>query len=143
MATKQTKGAKPAQAPRGALAQAAATLAAPQAPAAPVAVAGAPAAPVLPVAVVVAGQQVAAAKNVLARAATLGNVPSALAAVRLVVGPVPCRVRVPYTQQCWSAVQAALATAGGAATGQTLAQASTGDFVKYAVKNRWLAVAQG
>lgn len=125
-----------------AMEQAAATLA--QAPAAtePPTVAGAPATPVLPVAVVVAGVQVSAAKNVLARAATLGNVPSALAAVRLVLGPVPCRVRVPYTQQCWSAIAAHIAQ-HGAATGQTLAGISTGDFLKYAVKNRWLAVAAG
>jgi hypothetical protein len=94
------------------------------------------------VAVVVAGQQVSAAKNVLARAASLGNIPTELAAKRLALGPVLCGVRVPYTVQCWLAVQAALAAAGGTATGAALAGASTGDFVRYAVKNRWLAPVQ-
>lgn len=143
MATRTPKQAKPAttaaQAP-SAMQQAAAALAAPAQPSTPPAVAGAPATPVLPVAVVVGGQQVAAARNVLARSATLGNVPSALAGVRLTTGPVVCRVRVPYTQQCWAQVQAHLAQ-HGPATGATLAGVSTGDFVKYAVKNRWLAAA--
>jgi len=92
----------------------------------------------LPTTVSVAGAHVPAARNVVARAAALANVPAALANVALVAGK-PCRVRVPYTLQCWEACKAALAK--GPQTGAALASVSTGDFVRYAVSNKWLVPA--
>ena len=97
----------------------------------------------LPTVVSVAGQHVTAARNVVARAATLGNLPAALAAVQLQANPAkPCKVRVPYTVQCWQAMQAVLTANGGQATGAMLAQASTGDMVRYAVARKWLVPVQ-
>lgn len=81
---------------------------------------------------------IAAANNVAARAASLHKVPVLLAAVSYTLGK-PCKVRVPYTLACYQAVAAALAE--GPATGEVLSKASTGDFVKYAVKNGWLVAA--
>lgn len=102
-----------------------------------------PAVAPLPTVVSVAGQHVTAARNVVARAATLGNLPAALVAVQLQANPAkPCKVRVPYTVQCWQAMQAVLTANGGTATGAMLAQASTGDMVRYAVARKWLVPVQ-
>ena len=102
-----------------------------------------PAVQPLPTVVSVAGQHVTAARNVVARVATLGNLPAALAAVQLQANPSkPCKVRVPYTVQCWQAMQAVLAANNGTATGAMLAQASTGDMVRYAVARKWLVPVQ-
>lgn len=91
--------------------------------------------------VAVGGVALTAANNVAARHATLGNLPAALASVSYTVGR-PCKVRVPYTQQCWAQVAAVLEANGGTATGAELAAASTGDFVAYAVrKGGWLVAA--
>ena len=77
----------------------------------------------------------AAAPNVRARAATLcsGNVPATL-----VQAGVPCKVRIPYTLACWAAAQQVLAQAGGKAPAAQVAQASTVDFVRYAMRRGWL-----
>lgn len=102
-----------------------------------------PAVAPLPTVVSVAGQHVAAARNVVARAATLGNLPAALAQVQLQANAAkPCKVRVPYTVQCWQAMLAVLAANNGTATGAMLAQASTGDMVRYAVARKWLVPVQ-
>ena len=81
---------------------------------------------------------IVAANNVAARAASLAKVPAQVAAVSYTLGR-PCKVRVPYTLACYQAVAGVLAA--GPATGQALAAASTGDFVRYAVKNGWLVAA--
>ena len=108
-----------------------------EAPAAPAA--EAPAAPVLPVDVKVAGETVVAARNVLARAANLGNVPSALAALTLREGR-PCKVRVPYTVAGVTAMLNHIA-AHGPTTGAELAGIANGDLLTYAVRRGWLVPA--
>ena len=105
-----------------------------EAPVAPVAEA-----PVLPVDVKVAGQQVVAARNVLVRAANLGNVPAALANATLVAGR-PCKVRVPYTQAGVLAMLAHIAQ-HGPSTGATLAGVANGDLLTYSVRRGWLVQA--
>lgn len=97
-------------------------------------------APVAPVAtqVKVAGVQVSAARNVVKRAATLGTLGSGVQAQVLRAGK-PCKVRVPYTVECWARVSQALASAAGnQAPASALAAVSTGDFVNYAVRSGWL-----
>lgn len=81
---------------------------------------------------------IVAANNVAARAASLAKVPAQVAAVSYTLGR-PCKVRVPYTLAGYRLVAGVLAA--GPATGQALAAASTGDFVRYAVKNGWLVAA--
>ena len=82
---------------------------------------------------------VVAARNVVARTASLGNVPAAMAAHSYILGRA-CKVRVPYTLACFNACSAMLAK--GPQTAASLALASTGDFVRYAVKNGWLVAAE-
>lgn len=83
---------------------------------------------------------VVAARNVMARAASLQGLPTAASALTLRAGK-PCRVRVPYTQAAWAACEKALREAGGTAPAPALAAASTGDFVTYAVRRGWLVPA--
>jgi hypothetical protein len=110
---------------------------APVAPVAEVPVAPvAPVAPVLPVDVKVAGMQVVAARNVLVRAANLGNVPAALASATLVAGR-PCKVRVPYTQAGVLAMLEHIAQ-HGPSTGAVLASVANGDLLTYSVRRGWL-----
>lgn len=80
----------------------------------------------------------AAAQNVLARAASLrSDLPADLAGAVFVAGK-PCKVRVPYTLACWERVAATLASGGGSATAGSLAAVSTTDFVRYAFRRGWL-----
>jgi len=92
--------------------------------------------PVLPVDVKVAGMQVVAARNVLVRAANLGNVPAALASATLVAGR-PCKVRVPYTQAGVLAMLDHIAQ-HGPSTGAVLASVANGDLLTYSVRRGWL-----
>jgi hypothetical protein len=102
-------------------------------------VAETPVAPVLPVDVKVAGMQVVAARNVLVRAANLGNVPAALANATLVAGR-PCKVRVPYTQAGVLAMLDHIAK-HGPSTGAALAGVANGDLLTYSVRRGWLVQA--
>ena len=137
MVRKQTKKAPVAEAP--ALAPVA------EAPVAEAPVAEAPAlapvaeAPALPVDVKVAGETVVAARNVLARAASLDKVPTALAALTLREGR-PCKVRVPYTVAGVTAMLNHIA-AHGPTTGAELAGIANGDLLTYAVRRGWLVPA--
>jgi len=81
---------------------------------------------------------IVAARNVQARAATLGNLAAGKAALTVRLGA-PCRVRVPYTLACWERVEAELAAHGGTCPTAALAAVSTGDFVGYALRRKWLA----
>lgn len=125
--------AKAAKAPAPATAQAMPTLA--TLPPATVT----PAVQPLPTVVSLCGQHVAAAPNVVRRAATLGNVPAAMASVVLVAGK-PCKVRVPYTMQAMQAILGHIAQ-HGPATAATLASVANGDMVRYAVRSGWLVPA--
>jgi hypothetical protein len=109
------------------------------APAAPEAVVLAPAAPVLPVDVKVAGETVTAARNVLARAANLDKVPTALGSMTLREGR-PCKVRVPYTVAGVTAMLNHIAI-HGPSTGAELAGIANGDLLTYAVRRGWLVPA--
>lgn len=136
------KAQAPTKAPASPMQALALVVAAPVAattPAQPTTPVAAPAAPLPPV--TVGGQVVATAANVQRRVATLGNVGN-MGTITLTAGR-PCRVRVPYTIACYDQCMAALTAAGGTATGAALAQASTGDFVKYATKNGWLVAVKG
>lgn len=83
------------------------------------------------------GEPVIAAPNVRARAASLTNLAAGKAELTLKAG-VPCKVRVPYTVACWERVQAELAKGKGQAPATKLAAVSTGDFVQYALRRKWL-----
>ena len=80
---------------------------------------------------------VLAAPNVAARGTALNNVPANMAPQNYTLGR-PCKVRVPYTIASYNGVVELLAEKGGYATGAEIAAASTGDFLRYAVKSGWL-----
>jgi hypothetical protein len=94
---------------------------------------------VVPTELQVAGTTVSAARNVLVRAANLGNVPAALANATLVAGR-PCKVRVPYTQAGVLAMLDHIAKYGPS-TGATLAGVANGDLLTYSVRRGWLVQA--
>ena len=87
------------------------------------------------------GAQVAAAANVAARSASL-NKPLAVqvAATSYTIARVP-RLGVPYTQANWPAIEQAMEAEDKATGAQLQAAGATADFIKYAIKNGWLAAA--
>jgi hypothetical protein len=91
--------------------------------------------------VLLGGVPVKVAPSIAKRAASLANLPAKYAGV--VYGPNPAkpspRASGANSVHCWALVKAHLAAHGGQATGQDLANASTGDFVRFAVRSAWLA----